>query len=521
METVKIPLAVDLNIEAFSGGAITRYDSGIINGLVRQDNDQWTVTQRPGIDIFFDSDNVGTLNNRARGIYYWEHNTSLYNVHDNDVYYDNYTSTTGDISTGTEKVTILEGTDSSGNDVLIILDPENDEGWLVSTGHVVTDIDGASNWNSLFPSTLSYGGAILDGYLFVMDEEGVIYNSTVDSVNTSSATFFLTAERAHDQGVYLGKHHDHIVAFGTQTIEFFYDTANPTGSPLTRRPDISYNIGCADGQSVWEHGDITYFIGSDSGGAIGVYKLEDFRVTKISKNSIDSYLTHNITQESIYAVGSGMMAQGHPIYTITLYILDPDITPITTIVYDASTQLWGIWKTAENGHITFPLIGWTKRTGGYNVDSAARAGEGVFSNGDLLTLKETITPTDTIGGLEGYIAEGYITAGYFSAVAEGNLTNIAMSVRTGLWDGGGSVNKIQNKIKPIMQETETNQTLTLKWTTSTETSNFTTGRTLDTSKRQFARQGGRFTKRNYDLSYSGDEQVYIESLEVDLTVGIR
>ena len=72
---------------------------------------------------------------------------------------------------------------------MVILDAENDEGWVMSTGESLTAI--ASN----FPSTLAHGGAILDTYLFVMDEDGTIYNSAVNAAETELefSTFAATA----------------------------------------------------------------------------------------------------------------------------------------------------------------------------------------------------------------------------------------------------------------------------------------------------------------------------------------
>jgi len=512
MTEITIPLAVDLNIEDFSGAGITHYEAGIVNGLIREDNDQFVVTQRPGIDIFEAAEDYVALNDRARGIYYWEENDTLYSVHDNDVYKDSY-SDIGDLTTGgTTPVTMLETTGSTK--YLIILDAENDAAYKITTGDTLSTLNPTN-----FPTTIANGGVTLDGYLFVMGTDGIIYNSNVDDPLTWAADGFINTERSTDAGVYLGQHHDHLVAIGTQSMEFFYDNANSSGSPLNRRPDISFNIGCANGDSVWENGDIIYFIGSDNSGSLGVYKLENFRVVKISKNGIDSYFTQNITQESFKVIGSGLVVQGHATYCLTMYTLQPNISPDLTIIFDDTVGMWGLWNTVANGYTTFPLVGWTRRTGG--ASTAARAGEGVLSNGDLITVNENMTPLDTVKGYTGYFESGYFLTGYFVESSPDVADNIELGIRTGQWGNGNNRNKVQNKLRPLMEETDTAQTLVIKWTKSGEHDVFTTGRDIDTSKRQFARRGGRFTKRNYDLTYAGSEQIYLEGLEVDITEGIN
>ena len=520
MASDKIPVAVDFVIRAFSGTGITEYASGIFNGIIQKLGDVLEVTQRPSIDVFGDAESASGLNDRGRGIYYWEHNNTLYFVEDDTVYRDDYSTTVGTISSGTERVEFHEANVSGGGEVLIITDAENNNAFKITTANVFS-----SHSPTNFPTTLCQGGAVLDGYLFLMDEDGIIYNSAVGDVDTFPAAGFITAERNHDKGVYLGRHRESVVALGTRTIEFFYDAANSVGSPLNRRADIFHNIGCADGVSVWENGDIIYFVGSDPSGSLGVYKIENYNVTKVSTDTIDSYINHNITQESFRMVGSGLNAQGHLVYTLTLYNLPgaastSPISPEITLSFDTFAKLWGVWSTTINGHTTFPLVSWTKRTGGFNESVRARAGEGILTNGDLITLGDNMVPIDTILGFTGYFVSGYIDSTYFVAAAPDVTSNVALKVRTGMYDGGINKLKFQNSIKPTYDETPTSQTLTLQWSTSAEQEGtFTTGRSLDTSKRDIARRGGKFTRRNYQLSYSGDEQLYLQDLDIDVNIG--
>ena len=518
---MKVNPAVDLDIHGFSGSGITEYESGMTNCVLHKKGEQYKVTQRPSIDITEDSTSIG-LNDRARGIYYWEQNTKLYIVHDNDVYPANQSATAlGQITAGTERVTMLE---TIGTPRMVILDAENDEGWVVSTAESLTQIStaGAGTYDH-FPTEICHGGTILDGYLFVMDEDGIIYNSDVDDPTTFNALSFLEAERDNDKGVYLGKHHDHVVAFGTRTIEFFYDAGNATGSPLNRRTDVSYNIGCADGLGVWENGDIIYFIGSNSSGQLQVYKLENFQVTPISNDSMNSYITQGLTQSGLNVVMNGLSAMGKDTLLMTVYTLvgsPTAITPKITISFDTASGLWGFWKTSLNSHTTFPVMAWTKRTGGQSATLRARTGEGILYNGDVIAINDKLIPVDTSLASDGVYSDGVYDDDIYSTGASDVGTNISIVIRTGLQDGGTSAYKFQNRLTLNLESTDSTQTVTIKESDELA-DNFSTGNEIDISQmRKEIHQGGRFVKRNYQLEYNGSEQIFVEYLDVDVSVGL-
>ena len=523
MAVTKIPTAVDLVIKEFTGSGITEYSSGIKNGVAQKlANGQIQVTQRPSFDIFEDSSAVSGLSRRGRGIYFWEQNSTLYFVENDTVYRDSYSNTVGTISAGSESIYFHEGMDAGGNQILILIDAENNNAKKITLGHTLTSFAPTN-----FPSTLVHGGAVLNQTLYVMDEDGVIYNSATGNFDSFPAAGFIEAERDNDKGVYLGRHHESIIALGTRTIEFFYDAGNKTGSPLNRRSDIFHNMGCADGVSVWENGDTIYFIGSNPDGALGVYRIDRYIPTKVSTDSIDSYINFNATQETAYYfAGTGVTLQGHSTYILTVYTLPsgdvvPPITAQATITYDSLSKLWGIWDSHITSHAHFPLISWTKRTGGFNSSTSARAGEGILANGDLITINDNLIPKDTLLGLGSYFADGYIEDGYFTFSTPDVADNIELNIRTGQWDGNTNVLKFQKYVKPTLERTATSQALTLSWnkTDEQEGNNMTSGRSLDTSKREYARQGGKFTKRNFNLNYKGDEQLYINDLEIDVVVG--
>ena len=399
---------------------------------------------------------------------------------------------------------------------LVILDAENNEGWVMSTAENVTAI--ASN----FPDTLVHGGAILDGYLFVMDEDGIIYNSAIDDPTTFPASGFIEAERENDKGVYLGKHHDHIVAFGTRTIEFLYDGGNSTGSPLNRRQDVSYNVGLASGLSVWENGDIIYFIGSNTSGQLQVYKLENFQISPISNDTLNSYITQGLTQEGLNIILNGISSMGHDTILMTVYTLTGaapgEIDPKITISYDSRTGLWGFWKTTVNSQTYFPLMAWTKRTGGQNPTVAARTGEGILYNGDIINVNDNLVPVDSLLGSGVYEDGVYETDIYLKTDTSGD--DIEMVIRTGMQWADTRKYKFQNSLTIISENMSSGKLLTVKMSDE-DNASFVEHGTIDMSvPRKELHQGGRFVKRNFQFEYTDDEQLYIDECELDVVGGL-
>ena len=498
---MKISLTPDLHINQFSGATITELESGITNGMVDKKGESLYLTQRPSVDIFEDA---GTFiaDTKGRGIFYWEATDALYMVNNGTLYKDSQSNVLSTaLTSGVRKCTfqVLD-------DTLILIDPENNQAFTITSGDTVTEITDTDFPSKQIPAIgLADGGVSLDGYLFVMGEDGVIYNSDNGAPSSWSALGYVGTDREPDAGVYLGTHHDNLAALGASSIEFFYNASNPVGSSLARRQDVAYNIGCSSGESVWEEGDRMFFVGVNYSGALGVYTLENFQVRKVSSSTIDSFLTQAIVKDGFSTVGCGLSAGGHIFYLLTICSTPDSKSAHITLVFDDSTGLWGEWDLDVNDLDKFPLIAWTKRGG-----SIERPGEGILINGDMLTLNDDLNPQDTLLG-SNYIEDGYIEAGYYESADE-NGTPIVLKARTGMM-GGGNQYKFPKSVRHISDQTESAQNLTVRW--ASERNSFNTGRTLDMSNNNKLTRLGRFIRRNHEIEYSGTEPVRLEALEID------
>jgi hypothetical protein len=156
----RIPLVASLNIEGFSGGQITETSSFLRNGVVEklapEPEPKFIVTQRPGIKIFEEND---TAIFRGRGVYFWEDTDALYIVNGTNVYKNTY-DTQVDMDSGTGGTQgIDDGTNrvymTSVSDDLVIVDPNSNEGWVISSGDVGDVIsDGDSPFDGAEPVTM-------------------------------------------------------------------------------------------------------------------------------------------------------------------------------------------------------------------------------------------------------------------------------------------------------------------------------------------------------------------------------
>ena len=500
MET-RLPLIPNIHINAFSGGTITELESGITNGVIHQKNGINYLTQRPSMDIAEDA-SVHISDTKGRGLYYWAENSILYIINDGTLYKASQsTSLSTSPSAGTKRCYFFP---IGGK--LVMLDPENDEGWTITTGDAVAAI--ASN----FPSTLAAGGAVLNNVLYVLDTAGVVYGSDSGDATVWNALNFLGAARDPDGGVHLGKHHDSLIVLGPASLEVFYDAGNSSGSPLSRRQDVAYTgLGCTSGESVWEIGDRLFWVGVDGAGATGVYTLEQFTPRKISTDTIDSFITQALVKDSYTIMGSGLSAAGHDYYILSVLLTPDSIAVETSLVFDATVGLWYIWDMTVNGGSKFPLAAWTKRDG-----VSTQYGQGILANGDIVSVNDDLFSQDSLLGAK-YVVTDYVAGGYV-VDSVGKNANVAMTARTGMFDGGSNRYKYPESLRFVGDKTPNSQTLSIKWADENNVT-FGSNRSQDTSINSKEHRLGRFQRRNHEIAYSGTDKTWLEALELVFEVG--
>lgn len=508
MADVRIPIARNLEIDGFSGGTITDQSSYMQNAIVESHasdtGDRTYVTQRPAIDMLEDaSDEVAKA--KGRGIYRWDVNDADYFINDDTVYKEGYSTVVGTITSGIARCSFHE---VGGR--LVIVDPENNEVWTITSADVlakVVDVD--------LPSTIEGRGTTLDGYLFLIDTDGIVWHSDLDDATSWTATNFIDAEREPDAGVGLALHHDHVVALGRGSIEFFYNAGNATGSTLSRRQDIYYNVGVPYEEGVWEDGDNIYFLGRSQRGDYAIYMISNFQLSIISTPEMNTFITGNYAQGDYFPLIAGFAARGHTFVCMTIHLTNSTIDPTYSFVYDLNSKLWGLWDSSMDELVTigaFPIMDWT-------TSSASRAGTGILTNGDLIILKGNFDPFDGFSTKE-YIENpnDYVNPDYVATFGSADTTNVELLCRFGHIDNNTTKNKFISKAEVVCDYTPSSQTLTLKWS-DTDHETWTSTRTIDTSSRAILSRLGKSNRRTYQIEYSGDEIIKLESLEVSVSGG--
>lgn len=504
----RIPVTTNLHIDNFTGGVVNIANSSSTNAIFNKYADgRFYATQRPSINIFEDA-SVTVADEKGRGIYYWDAVGARYFINDDTVYKGDYNGDLAQLmSSGSDKCYISEI-----GDYLLIIDPENNEGWTISSAASTTlvKITSANFPPNQAPAlTLAKGMVVLNGAAYVSATNAEQFNCSTEDPTTWGAVDFISAELKPDNSVFIQEHLNHIANFGTRTIEFFYDNANPTASPLNVRTDIAHNVGAVNFDTVWANGDDIFFVNLNPAGDFNVHILSNFQLNKISTSDIDTFITSSVITDGLELMAHGFSAAGRNFYVLTTYYKDGSgvIQPLSSLVYDTSTGVWGFWELMHTGIEDFPITGWTRST-------ATRAGDGILANGDIVTVADDKNPQDSTEA-QVYVLADYVEAGYISDTAsEGE--NIEMILITGSADFGTREYKYADNLKIVAIPETSAQSVTVQWSDESN-DNYNTGRTLDLSNHNNKlTRLGRFRQRNHKLTFSGDQQIEIESIELGI-----
>ena len=226
-----------------------------------------------------------------------------------------------------------------------------------------------------YPANTARGSAFLDGRFFVMDEATAdIYQSALENAASWSALEFIGTQVEPEQGVYIAKYNNYVVAFKKFSTEFFYDAANATGSILSPVQNAAFKVGCASESSVKEMaGTIVWMGQSKDGFGRGIFRLNGTAPEKISTPQVDKILN----ADSLATVYSWSCNVGsHLLYGLTL------VTTGVTLVYDFTTQLWSFFTYLVSSGVN-------KTVTAVSAAGVATSTAHGYSDGDILLVAST------------------------------------------------------------------------------------------------------------------------------------
>lgn len=213
-------------------------------------------------------------------------------------------------------------------------------------------IQGGITYNNItspgFPSNNGYtanqvcpGAVYLDGSVYVMTTDGKIWGSAIEDPTTWDPLNFVTAQNDPDGGVAIARQLNYIVAFGTYTIQFFYDAGNSPGSPLLPADSYTLKVGCANGNSVASVESTCFWIAQGKESGKSVMMFNGLTSQTISTPAIEKILENNPLD---LVTSFGYRVGGHLLYILNL------VTAGITLVYDVQTQTWVTWTSNPTSH---------------------------------------------------------------------------------------------------------------------------------------------------------------------------
>ncbi len=295
------------------------------------------IVKRPGVDIYIPG---GSTN--IRGMYYSNDFRKLYYVYGN-------TLAVWNVDTNTS-VTVLPGFFASTVGDVGFTDYLYDSGQqsiLITDGLLLKQITNAEVVTTCtdpdIPTPHQPYPVFLDGYIFLLKTgTSDLYNSNLNDPLQWTAGDFISSEILPDQALRPAKINNYIIVFGTESIEYFFDAANTTGSPLQRNDTpVKFN-GYLGGFAQW--GNKIYFVGNNVQGQPDIYILEDLKMDPAGDVTLCRYLA-NLTNGYGTFKGNIVGIAGHVFYLIN--------AGSWTYVYDLMTKLWARWAFQQQP--SFPM----------------------------------------------------------------------------------------------------------------------------------------------------------------------
>lgn len=466
-DTVRIPFMPDLETR---DTANTR-DQILINCVVDMDQPEPQKRKKPVFvqkrGGFAANTTVVGAGGAGRGLYYWSRSNKTYSVIADKLYSN--TSSIQTLTTSSGKCWFHEATGTS--DVLIVCD--GTKTYTVSTTDTVTEItDGDFPAGALSPVSI-------DGYVVVLKSgTDELYNSDVDAPTAWTAGNYLSAEMYPDNILVLHRQVNYIVAFGSFSVEFFYDNENASGSPFRRNEGVAIKQGLAARDSVGQIDKRIIFVGQSQAGEPSVWMFDGLTPSQVSSEGVNKILKaegSNLTN----ATGYVLRHKGHALYILNLNA--------RTIVYDMEDKFWMEWSINSSGnHAVLPFK--------YMTEGA---------NGVTLVLHNTDGKIYELG----------------STTYQDDAGAILCHIQTNLVDLGTAQQKRLFRFE-LLADVQSTGTCTVEWSDD-DGNNWNTARTLDLTTRPYTKACGVFRRRIFRIKHTANYPFRVMAFEIDFSLGVH
>ena len=221
----------------------------------------------------------------------------------------------------------------------------------------------------------------IDGFMIWGISDGRMFSSTADEATAYDALDFATAESQADGMQTVYSRSDELLAFGTDSVEFWANIGG-TSFPFERiRGTTLKNLGCMAKHSVVDLNDIVIFVASDG----TVRMLNGYQPMKISNHAVERDIDSITDKDSIRATAYNI--RGHQFYTISC--------PTWSWTWDGLTTFWhereSFEKTRWRGE-QFMLIGENRIVGSDTGGLLYKINPDTFLEGSAHLVMKLRTP---------------------------------------------------------------------------------------------------------------------------------
>jgi hypothetical protein len=319
----------------------------------------------------------------------------------------------------------------------------------------------------------------LDGYVFLLKTgTGDLYNSNLNDPMLWTAGDYISCEILPDQAIRPIKLNNYIAIFGTNSIEYFWDAGNTSGSPLQRNDTpVKFN-GYLGGFAQW--GNKAIFVGNNVEGQPDVFILEDLKMDQIGDVTLTRFMAAREFDYADYR-GSMVAASGH-----TFYVLFSG--PNFTFVYDLGTKLWTRWAYQQQTY--FDIVGCVnvKTVDNYRCYFLR------YQKGTVYDIREGYTQDAEVS----YTCRGVTPNQTFETYNQKYMSQLTVWCDRAL---------------------SSDQSLQISWSDNDYLS-FTTARNINFfQERPSTDRLGRFRRRAFKWEYTGSGPFRIKGLEVKINMG--
>lgn len=472
-ETKTIPPLSILDSRDYTGV----YDSVAINCIAEIDkengNGEILLVKRDGTEEVIP--NIGS--ETVRGLFHWNGQNKVFVAIGADIYIYNATDFSliatllAAFTSATTKVGFCSYLYEDGTSVLMCTD-----------GTTLNKITTANAISASATVAATVGQHVAtpiyyDGYLLLVKSgTGDCYNSDLNDPMTWTAGNFITAEILPDTITDIARINNYFILIGQESIEYFYDAGNPTGTPFARNDVFVKLIGLIS-RSIVSYGNQLFMVGRKNEAVPEVFMLEDFKLNPISTPAIRRWL---LTVGPTIR-GFLLSFNGHDFYILQ--------GAGRCYYYDITTQLWG--RLAYQSSTTnFPI------TYAYIID-------GTYGQESLFT-------TSNDNSVQRFNSEIY----------QDNEVDFSVIFRTKRLNFGTNNNKFMSSMVIWADRAPDVGSINVQ-VSDDDYQSFNTARSINLDhERPNAQQWGRFRTRAFKFTYTADAPLRIRNIEIDYNMGV-